>query len=206
MAQKNATLIGAVAAGYVLGRTKKGRLALTAAAVVASRRLGGGPGALVAEGIRKLGEVPQVAELKEQLKGDLMDAGRQAVRAAVDRRLESFAGALSDRTRDLGTRQRPEGEAADEHEEPEEPEERAEHEEPEEPEQAERGKREPEEERRRRRRQPGGEREAPGRGRRAPTKQTSARKAPAAKTTGRKSVSARRAAEQKSPSSMGHRR
>src|SRR5690242_20251915 len=73
------TLAAAVVGGYVLGRTKKGRLALTIATYLAGRRFGLEPRQLAAEGMRRLGEIPQFAELQEQLKGEVFDAGRKAV-------------------------------------------------------------------------------------------------------------------------------
>ncbi|MFE7303866.1 histone protein, partial [Streptomyces sp. NPDC057546] len=110
------TLAAALVGGYVLGRTKKGRLALTIATYLAGRRFGLEPRQLAAEGMRRLGEIPQFAELQEQLKGEAFDAGRKAVAAAADRGMSSLADAISDRTARLGEKQ-------DEREEEEEPEE-----------------------------------------------------------------------------------
>lgn len=98
-------LAAAVVGGYVLGRTKKGRLALTIATYLAGRRFGLEPRQLAAEGMRRLGEIPQFAELQEQLKGEVFDAGRKAVAAAADRGMSSLADALSDRTARLGEKQ-----------------------------------------------------------------------------------------------------
>ncbi|WP_211259780.1 hypothetical protein [Streptomyces violens] len=101
--QTKVTLAAAVIGGYVLGRTKKGRLALTAATYLAGRRFGLRPRELAAEGLRRLGEVPQVAQLQEQLRGEVLDAGRKAVTAAADRGMTSLADALSDRTARLSS-------------------------------------------------------------------------------------------------------
>ncbi|MGW1093405.1 hypothetical protein ACWD4L_46395, partial [Streptomyces sp. NPDC002596] len=131
------TLAAAVVGGYVLGRTKKGRLALTIATYLAGRRFGLEPRQLAAEGMRRLGEIPQFAELQEQLKGEVFDAGRKAVAAAADRGMSSLADALSDRTARLGERQEEEEEPEEggaEYEEEEEPEEEEEEPEEEEPE------------------------------------------------------------------------
>ncbi|MEU0837457.1 histone protein, partial [Streptomyces sp. NPDC005969] len=125
------TLAAAVLGGYVLGRTKKGRLALTIATYLAGRRFGLEPRQLAAEGMRRLGEIPQFADLQEQLKGEALDAGRKAVTAAVDRGMGSLADALSERTARLGEKQEAGEEEGDEYE-PEE--EGAEYEEEEEPE------------------------------------------------------------------------
>ncbi|WP_223731834.1 hypothetical protein [Streptomyces purpurogeneiscleroticus] len=97
------TLAAALIGGYVLGRTKKGRLALTAATYLAGRRFGLRPRELAAEGMHRLGEIPQVAELQEQLRGEVLDAGRKAVTAAANRGMTSLADALSERTAQLGS-------------------------------------------------------------------------------------------------------
>lgn len=67
--KEKVTLAAAVVGGYVLGRTKKGRLALSIATYLAGRRFGLEPRQLAAEGMRRLGEIPQFAELQEQLRG-----------------------------------------------------------------------------------------------------------------------------------------
>lgn len=53
--QTKVTLAAAVVGGYVLGRTKKGRLAITIATYLAGRRFGLEPRQLAAEGMRRLG-------------------------------------------------------------------------------------------------------------------------------------------------------
>jgi hypothetical protein len=80
-----AALAAAVAAGYVLGRTKKGKLALAGAAVVTGRSLG--PRQLLVEGVRRLRGVPAVRALGDQVRGEVYQAARNAAGAAVSRRL-----------------------------------------------------------------------------------------------------------------------
>ncbi|MFD4773264.1 histone protein, partial [Streptomyces sp. NPDC058427] len=96
--QTKVTLAAAVVGGYVLGRTKKGRMAITVATYLAGRRFGLEPRQLAAEGMRRLGEVPQVAELQEQLRGEVLEAGRKAMTAAANRSMGSLAEVISDRT------------------------------------------------------------------------------------------------------------
>ncbi|MGW1109088.1 histone protein [Streptomyces sp. NPDC002540] len=205
-------LAAAVVGGYVLGRTKKGRLALTIATYLAGRRFGFEPRQLAAEGMRRLGEIPQFAELQEQLKGEVFDAGRKAVAAAADRGMSSLADTLSDRTARLGEKQ---DEGDEEEYEPEEG--GAEYEEEEEPEEEEE---EPEERQPKRPRsslqpaQPRGgaarKKAAPARGEKprtakksaarktAPPKKTAAKKtAPAKKPAARKATSSKRAASKR---------
>ncbi|MEU3655979.1 histone protein [Streptomyces sp. NPDC032161] len=124
----------AVAGGYVLGRTKKGRLALTVASYAAGRHYGVEPRKIVTEGVKRLGEIPQVADLGDQLRGELMTVGREAVSAAADRRLSAFADALHERTLRLEgsgeeeVRDRPDGKDLDRDDEEEEHEEEHAHE------------------------------------------------------------------------------
>ncbi|MCX4729446.1 histone protein [Streptomyces sp. NBC_01363] len=208
------TLAAAVVGGYVLGRTKKGRLALTIATYLAGKRFGLEPRQLAAEGMRRLGEIPQFAELQEQLKGEVLDAGRKAVTAAADRGMSSLADALSDRTARLGER-RDEGEdeGGEEEEEPEEeePEEEGqpedeydeeEYEEEEAPEETQPQRRSTRRSAQPRREPRGGaarKKAAPAQGEKPRTaKKTAARKtAPAKKTATRKTAPSKRAASKR---------
>ena len=99
--QTKKLLAAAVVGGYVLGRTKKGRLALTAATFLAGKKLALSPRQLVAEGVRRLGEVPQVAELQEQLRSQGLDAGRQVLSTIANRGMDSLADAIHERTTGL---------------------------------------------------------------------------------------------------------
>lgn len=105
--QRKLALAAAVAGGYVLGRTKKGRFALTAVTFVMGRSLE--PRQLLIEGVRRLRGVPQIAELNDQLKSEVFRAGRAAVLAAANRRLSSLTG-VSDL---LGGKPEPESEEPD---------------------------------------------------------------------------------------------
>jgi hypothetical protein len=205
-------LAAAVAGGYVLGRAKKGRLAFAMATYIAGRRFGLDPQQLAIEGLRRLKDVPQVAELNEQVRGELLDAGRQALASTVDRGLADLADSLHDRRLRLGAKgeEEPEGEelrGEEEEEEEEEPEEEElrdeEEEEQEEPE---------EEEPRRRRRAPAKKaaprpaprkraaerperkpaRKAAPPAKKAPAKKAPARKATAKKTAAKKTTTRRR--------------
>ncbi|MFF7751584.1 SRPBCC family protein [Streptomyces sp. NPDC007971] len=67
-------------------RTKKARVAFAAATYLAGRRFGLEPQQLLAEGIERLRELPQFADLNEQLRGEVLDAGRKAMSAVADRK------------------------------------------------------------------------------------------------------------------------
>ncbi|RII17917.1 hypothetical protein DSC45_13515 [Streptomyces sp. YIM 130001] len=96
--QSKVALASAVVGGYVLGRTKKGRLALSVATYLAGRRFALEPRQMAAQGLRKLGEMPQFAPLQEQLREEVLGAGRQAVTAGANRSLYSLADAIGERT------------------------------------------------------------------------------------------------------------
>jgi hypothetical protein len=80
-------------AGYLLGRTRKMRLALMLAAAGANGRLGGGPRQLLQEGVSRLGSSSEVRELTESVRGDLLNAAKAAAVTAATSRID----ALNDR-------------------------------------------------------------------------------------------------------------
>jgi hypothetical protein len=94
----------AVGAGYLLGRRRKMRLAAMVAAGAATGGLGGLGGGLLQRGMKMLGSTealgkvaPQLGDLAEAVRGDLIDAGKAAATAAVTNRLESLTDSLHER-------------------------------------------------------------------------------------------------------------
>ncbi|MFG2222584.1 hypothetical protein [Streptomyces sp. NPDC048644] len=195
------SLAAAVVAGYVLGRTKKGKLAIGLASLVAGQQLPLSPQEFVSLGARKLAENPQIAPLIEQARGEVLEAGRTALSATANRRLEAVAEALQQRTNALleppaeedEDEERDEAEDVEEEGEEEEGEEEPDTEEEEEDE----GEEEDEEE---------GEEEPPRRPKKRPAgeaKKTPAKKKPAEKTAAKKAAAkkpAKKAAAKKPPS------
>ncbi|MFD0415075.1 DNA primase [Streptomyces sp. NPDC127108] len=94
----------AVGAGYLLGRTKKAKLAFAVGTMVAGRRLQLSPGALVGAVTRQLENNPQFKEIGDQLKQDLRGVGEAATGSLLDRQLEGLADRLHDRTLDVRDR------------------------------------------------------------------------------------------------------
>ncbi|WP_406115041.1 histone protein [Streptomyces sp. NBC_01014] len=191
------SLAAAVAAGYVLGRTKKGKLAIGLASLVAGQQLPLNPRELVSMGARKLAANPQVAPLIEQARGDVLDAGRTALSATANRRLEAVADALQERTNALLEPPPDEDEDHDEEEDEDEPED----EEPEEEEEEEEEEEPP-------RRRP--TKRSAGAAKKTPSKKAPAKKAPAKKTAAKKTAPKRTAAKkpakktaEKKPSTKG---
>ncbi|WP_399894068.1 hypothetical protein ACGH7X_36620 [Streptomyces sp. BBFR51] len=101
MNDSKAALAAAVAGGYLLGRTKKAKLAFAVGSYLAGRRIGLSPGQVLSQGLGDLQRMPQVRELTEQVRGELLTAGRAAVTAAANRRLTGLADTLRDRTEAL---------------------------------------------------------------------------------------------------------
>src|SRR6185312_3526416 len=73
----------AVGAGYLLGRTRKMRVALMLAAAGITGKFPGSPTQLVAHGLKSLGASADVSQLSQQLRGELLDAARAAALAAA---------------------------------------------------------------------------------------------------------------------------
>jgi hypothetical protein len=90
-----------VAGGYLLGRTKKMKLALMLGGMAAGRRAGG-PGELLAQGSKLLEHSPELAALTDQVRGRLLDAGKGAAMAVAARQVESLTDRVGKRVESLG--------------------------------------------------------------------------------------------------------
>ncbi len=88
----------AVGAGYLLGRTKKAKLALGVGGMVLGKRLNLNPQQLTGLLTEQLRNNPQLAEVRDQLRNDLQGVGKAAATAVVTRRLDSLSDRLHDRT------------------------------------------------------------------------------------------------------------
>lgn len=133
MTQNPKMLALGLVGGYLLGRTRKAKFALTVASVVLGKRMGVNPQQLLTEGLKKLSSTPEFSRLEEQIRGELMSAGKSMVTAAANRRMDSLSDALRDRTESLSGLEEDKGEPEGEEPEGGEPEERAEEEPQEEP-------------------------------------------------------------------------
>jgi hypothetical protein len=100
----------ALAAGYYLGRRHKLRLAtMLAAAGVARNLRKGDSGGLLKHGIKLLGQSPQMEEMTNRLRGELMEVGKAAAVAATSRQLETLTSRLHERAESLRQPGEPEG-------------------------------------------------------------------------------------------------
>ncbi|MFD8393297.1 DNA primase [Streptomyces sp. NPDC059680] len=95
----NRTALGlAIGAGYLLGRTKKLKMAVAVGSLVAGKKLNLGPGALAAVARQQLRDNPQFKEIGDQLREDLRGVGKAASGAMVERQMSALADRLHDRT------------------------------------------------------------------------------------------------------------
>ncbi|MFJ4554992.1 DNA primase [Streptomyces massasporeus] len=195
----------AVGAGYLLGRTKKLKMAVAVGGLVAGKKLNLSP-RMVAELLQQqLRNNPQFKEIGDQLREDLRGVGKAASGAMVERQLDALSDRLHGRTAQMrdqltgavpGGREDDEADAEYEEEEPEEdePEDSASHEdeepEDEEPEDEDSGpaaKKAPA-------KRPSAKKaakKAPAK--KATAKKTAAKKAPAKKTAAKKTSAAKKA-------------
>lgn len=88
----------AVGAGYVLGRTKKMKLAFAIGTMVAGKRMHLSPRALAELVSGQLQNNPQFKEIGDQLREDLRGVGKAASGALVERQIEGLADRLHGRT------------------------------------------------------------------------------------------------------------
>src|SRR5260221_14014755 len=83
-AMKSGAQVGlAIAAGYVLGRFHKMKLALGLAAVAGGKRFAGSKGDHLRQGAKLVKSSPELSNLTGDLRGRLVDAGKSAAPAAV---------------------------------------------------------------------------------------------------------------------------
>jgi hypothetical protein len=97
----------ALGVGYVLGRNRRLR---TAAVVAAATAIGGkGVGRMaVQRGMKMIGSTevfgklaPQLGEITETVRGDLLDAGKAAAATAISNRVDSLTDSIHDRAERL---------------------------------------------------------------------------------------------------------
>ncbi|MEV6024286.1 ABC transporter substrate-binding protein [Streptomyces sp. NPDC052036] len=94
----NPKIAVAVLAGYLLGRTKKAKLAMSLGAMLAGSRVR--PDQLG----KLLQDSPLVGNISEQVRTELADAGKSAATTLLSAKAESLADALHDRTTGLKER------------------------------------------------------------------------------------------------------
>jgi Mg-chelatase subunit ChlI len=112
-------VVAAVGIGYLLGRTKKMRLALMIAAASAGGKLGVSPRQLLQQGYKRLAASPEMGKITESLRGELLDAAKSAAMTAATGRIESLNSRLQDQISAPGKRRRKDEDVEDAPEEDE---------------------------------------------------------------------------------------
>jgi hypothetical protein len=107
-----------VAGGYLLGRTKKMKLALMLGGMAAGRRAGG-PGELLSRGTKLLETSPELSRLVGDVRGRLLEAGKGAALAVAARQVEALTDRVGKRVESLGGAGAPRRGKAEEEPEPE---------------------------------------------------------------------------------------
>lgn len=100
----NAKIGAAVLGGYVLGRTKKAKLALSLGALLAGSRIKPGQVAKV------LQESPFVSSVTKQVRSELTGVGKEAASTVLSAKADRLADALHERTAGLHEKAHPDGE------------------------------------------------------------------------------------------------
>ncbi|OQD53581.1 DNA primase [Streptomyces phaeoluteigriseus] len=88
----------ALGAGYVLGRTKKMKLALAVGSMVAGKRLNLTPRGVADLVSQQLKDNPQFKQIGDELRQDLRGVGKAASGAMVERQINALADRLHSRT------------------------------------------------------------------------------------------------------------
>lgn len=91
----------AVGAGYVLGRTKKMKMAFAVGTLVAGKKMQLSPRAVADLVNQQLKNNPQFKEIGDQLRTDLRGVGKAASGALVERQISGIADRLHNRTGQL---------------------------------------------------------------------------------------------------------
>ncbi|MEU3979227.1 DNA primase [Streptomyces sp. NPDC026672] len=91
----------AIGAGYVLGRTKKLKLALALGTLAAGKRMQLSPKALMDLASQQLRDNPQLKEIAGQVREDLRGVGKAASGAMVERQVDALADRLHGRTAEV---------------------------------------------------------------------------------------------------------
>lgn len=91
----------AVATGYVLGRTKKMKLAIMVGGMMAGRRIATNPKEWLQQGVKFVGSSPQLSEFTGDIRSRLTDAAKTAAVAAASSKIDSFGENLGKRAASL---------------------------------------------------------------------------------------------------------
>lgn len=99
----------AIGAGYLMGRTRKMRLAMMVAAAGATGGLGKAARVVAERGSQRISATPELAKIAETVQGELMQAVRTAAVTAASSRIDSLSSKLTERAKGVPGRGKDEG-------------------------------------------------------------------------------------------------
>lgn len=94
-------IAGAVVGGYVLGRRRKAKLAITVGAWIAGKKLNLSPQKLLTDLAQELGSSPELSELRDQVRNELVGEGKSMATTAVTQQAGKWTQSLQERTDQL---------------------------------------------------------------------------------------------------------
>ena len=94
MMNNKTQMAAAIGAGYLLGRTRRMKLALMLAGAGTAGRFPGGPRELLTLGTKMLANSPEVAKLGDTVRGELVSAAKAAAVTAASQRIDSLSNRL----------------------------------------------------------------------------------------------------------------
>jgi len=92
----------AVASGYLLGRTKHLKLAITVGSMLAGQRIATDPRGLMRQGQQLIDSNPELSQLSDQVRTKLFEAARAAAITTASSRLDNVSDLIRERTERLG--------------------------------------------------------------------------------------------------------
>ena len=92
----------AVIGGYLLGRTKKMKLAIMLGGALAGKKISTDPTALLGMVSKLVQSSPELQKLDSAVRGRLLEAGKDAALAVASSRMESLTDNLVNRVENLG--------------------------------------------------------------------------------------------------------
>src|SRR6478609_4966035 len=87
-----------VASGYLLGRRKKLRLAITVGSMLAGQKIATNPKALLAQGAELIEQNPELSKLSDQVRTQLFQAARAAAIATANNRMDALSDTIRERS------------------------------------------------------------------------------------------------------------
>ncbi len=92
----------AIVGGYLLGRTKKMKLAIMLGGALAGKKISTDPAALLGQATKLVNASPELQRLDAAVRGRLMEAGKDAALAVASSRMEALTDNLVGRVENLG--------------------------------------------------------------------------------------------------------